>query len=75
MSLYGRTKVRIRDAKSLENTGLQRFHFIRLSIALMIESKQMQGTVHEHMRPVILDSLALLKSFRPHHWRADDDIT
>ena len=44
-------------------------------IRLVIVTEEMQGTVHQHMTPVVAERLALLACFMRHDAGANDDIT
>ena len=65
----------VREPMPGQDFRFHTFHFGGLRIFLMVKSEQMQGAVHEHVRPVALQRLALLLGLRPYYRRADDHIT
>ena len=67
--------VRVGDAELVEDAPLECLHRLGLFLSDMVVAKQVQGTVHQHVGPVVLKRLALLIRLARHDAGADDDVT
>jgi hypothetical protein len=66
--------VRVCDADAREERALATLHQARILRARVVEADEMQRAVHDHVRPVRCQRLALLARLARDDRRADDDV-